>query len=175
MHFPPAEAMTLAAIDAREPEEQIVTIGRSSGRSSMKARTIRYGMWRAALDVPLVALALLADVEDLDRPVRGEPLELVDVDRLDLLARVGVREIAAEIEEADGAEALRGRLRVLGGFRVDRHRLVGGEDERSFRRERRAREWDVERAVDVARDELARSRTSSTEPPSGESTVPSGS
>src|SRR6187551_1080996 len=34
-----------------------------------------------AVDVTLVALALLADVEDLDRAVRGEPLELLDVDR----------------------------------------------------------------------------------------------
>ena len=42
----PAAAITLAAIEALAPLEQIVMIGRSSGRSSRNLRTIRYGRCR---------------------------------------------------------------------------------------------------------------------------------
>ena len=66
-------------------------------------------------------------------------------------------EVAAEVEQADGTEPLRRRLRVLGGLGVDRDGLVRGEDERGLGGERGARERDVERAVDVAGDEVPRS------------------
>src|SRR6476620_1673325 len=47
------------------------------------------------VDVALVALGFLAHVEHLDLAVGDQRLELVDVDRLERLARVGVGEIAA--------------------------------------------------------------------------------
>ena len=108
-----------------------------------------------AVDVALVPLGLLTHVEHFDVALREEPVELIELDRLELLARLGLGEVAAELEETDRAQPTRGLLRVLGRGGVDRHRLVCGEHERGLRRERRARERDVERAGDMAGDELS--------------------
>ena len=66
-----------------------------------------------ALDVALVPLGFLPHVEHLDLVIGEESLELVDLDRLELLVRLRVREVAAQLEEPDRAQAARRLLGVL--------------------------------------------------------------
>src|SRR5438067_12849338 len=65
-----------------------------------------------ALDVALVALGLLAHIEDLYLAVGQHAVEVLDLERLELLARVPMREIAAQLEQADGAQSARRFLGV---------------------------------------------------------------
>ena len=91
----------------------------------------------AAGDVALVALVLLAHVEELDR-VRGEQrLELLDPDRLEPLRRGELEQVAAEVEQPDRPQALRRELGLLVRGGMQRDRLLRVEQEAGLRREGR--------------------------------------
>ena len=140
----PFAARTLAAIMARVPLEQIVITGTLGSQVVDAGADEAIRQVPRAVDVALVALRLLAHVEHFDLPLGEQAVELLDLDRLELFGVVGLREVAAELEEAHRAKPERGLLGVLGRRRVDRDGLVGGEDERCLRRKGRARDRDVE-------------------------------
>src|SRR5205085_11819126 len=61
----------------------------------------------AAGDVAVVALVGLAHVEELDRARGEQALELVDRDGREPVRRVGILQVAGELDEADRAQAAR--------------------------------------------------------------------
>ena len=93
----------LAAITARGPVSQIVTTGRSRGRSGQHERHQPIRDVAAAGDVAGVAVVLLAYVDDLGAR-RDEGVELVDRDRRRLLVPAAEHE-PGDVEEGDRVEA----------------------------------------------------------------------
>src|SRR5947208_13565365 len=110
----------------------------------------------ALRDIALVALVLPADIDDLDRVVREESLELVDADRLEPIGAGRTEQVAREVEQAHGSQARRGRLGVLLRGGADCDRGVGIEQEARLRPERRAGDRDVERTRQMSCGELVR-------------------
>ena len=80
---------------------------------------------QGAGDVALVALRLLAHVEHLHRAVLEQPFQLAELDGLELLRRVDVRDVARELEKADRAEAARRAVGLPVVGRMDDDPFVG--------------------------------------------------
>src|SRR5439155_924829 len=76
------------------------------------------------VDVTLVPLRLFPDVEDLDGALGEEGVELLDLDWLELLARLRLGQVATKLEEGDRPQASRGLFGVLCRRRVNRQRIV---------------------------------------------------
>ena len=104
-------------------------------------------------DVAAVALVLLAHVEHLDLAGGEQALDLVELDRRDALVARRVELVAGDVEQRDGPQASRRAFRLVDARRVDRDRLVRRQEERALRRERRAVDRNVDRAVRVPRGE----------------------
>ena len=97
-----------------------------------------------ARDVPLVPLVRLAHVEQLDRVVREQPLELLERDRLEALVAAAFLP-ACEREQPDRVQRSRGIPGLLFVRRVEEERTLG-QDERRFRRKVRPAERDADRS-----------------------------
>ena len=140
----------LDAIAARGPELQIVTMGRSSGRSGTARSHQAVRDVPTAGDVALVPLVVLAHVDD-GRTGLDQPFELVDRRVLRDLG-AGAEHVPGDGEERHGVEAAYGQLRLCRVGGEHRDRRGGIEHEARLRREARARDGDADGPRDMARE-----------------------
>ncbi len=148
---PRAERM-LAAIAARGPVSQIVTIGLSRGRSASPSASKSVRDVPAPGDVARVALVLFAHVDELGALLE-ERVQLVDRDELERLG-TATEDVAGDVEDRDGAKAADGvgRLCFVGCCDCDG---PGIEDERRLRRKAGSGDRNAEGAREVAGRERA--------------------
>ena len=104
----------LAAITARGPVSQIVTTGRSSGRSAQQVAISRYGTLRLPGIVPGRDVVLLAHVDHLGAG-GDQGVELVDRDRVGALV-AAAEHVPGDVEEGDRVEAADRALRLVDGL-----------------------------------------------------------
>ena len=105
----------LAAVLAREPVSQIVTTGALPRSSSAHARITPVGDVQALGDVAVRPLVLLAHVDELDAAVAQHPLEVVERQRLEPLARLRAGQVAVQLEQPDRVQAARSAARLVLG------------------------------------------------------------
>ena len=150
---------------ARAPLSQIVTTGRSVGTSAPEIGEEPVGDVAAAGDVAAVALVALAHVDHLGALLE-QPVELVEVDRLDPLG-AAAEDVALELEEADRAEPAHRPLGLVALAAWTTTAVAGVEHEAGLGRERGARHGTLSAPWRVAGEVVDAGRTSSTVAPAG--------